>query len=169
MSQYQPALSYTLNFEDPKREYSWVPDVGGFAIAGINSAHWPEDYKRIAAAPQYDRANLIYDFYQKNFWNPMRIGGLLSQNLANRVFDEGVNASALVSIHLLQKSIILCGVHVVEDGVFGPVTMEAANGLDSERLLAAFRNQRLQFYKKIVDNNQDDLKYFAGWEKRALA
>ncbi len=169
MSQYPPALNYTLNFEDPNRVYSWVPDIGGFAIAGINSAAWPTDYANIAAAPQNQRAQLVYDFYQKNFWNPMKIGGFSSQDIANRVFDEGVNASSSTSIHLFQRAVIVCGISLVEDGVNGPKTMEAANSIDEEKLLAAFRTQRLRYYKKIVDNNTQDEKYFAGWEKRALS
>ncbi len=169
MSQYQPALSYVLNWEDPKREYLSTPDVGGYAIAGINSHSWPSDYAKISEAPQSARSQLVYDFYQKNFWNPMKIGGLLSQDVANRVLDQGVNGGSEGSIRLLQKAIIACGVTAGEDGVFGPQTMEAANSLDPDRLLSSFRNQRLSFYKKVVDNNEHDAQYFDGWEKRALA
>lgn len=169
MSQFQPALSYTLNWEDPKREYRSVPDKGGFAVAGINSVKWPNDFKRIIEVSLNQRSQLVYDFYQKNFWNLMKIGGLLSQSLANRVFDMGVNASAMTSIRLLQRAIKIYGKNIVDDGIFGPITMEAANSIDSERLLAAFRTQRFHYYKEIVDEHPEDSIYLDGWEKRALA
>jgi len=169
MSQFQPALIYTLNWEDPKREYRSVPDKGGFAIAGINSAAWPDDFKSIVEVPLNQRAQKVFDFYQKNFWNPMKVGGILSQNLANRIFDMGVNASDRTSIHLLQRAIIVCGKPISDDGFLGPETMEAANSIDVERLLAAFRTQRFHYYKEIVDNHPEDAKYLREWEKRALA
>jgi type VI secretion system secreted protein VgrG len=168
MSSYSPALSFTLDWEDPKRLYSVVPDAGGYSVAGINSAAFPKDFAAISSAPQTQRSQMVYDFYLKEFWNPLKVGGILSQALANRVFDEGVNASSYTSIHLLQRAVVSLGQILKEDGVLGPTTIEIVNELDPEKLLAAFKDQRLKYYRSIVDNNPSDSKYLEGWEKRAL-
>ena len=165
MSQFVLALSYTLNWEDPKREYLPVPDVGGFAIAGINSHYWPREFEEIKAASTIvQKQNLVFKFYQINFWNPMKLGGLDSQDLANRVFDEGVNASTHIAIKLLQRSL-----HVLEDGTMGPDTLQAANIQDPDKVLALYRTTRLNYYRRVVDVNSDDSRFFGEWEKRALA
>jgi lysozyme family protein len=170
VSQFQPGLSFLLNNEDPKHQYAAVPDIGGFAIAGINSASWPSDYAKIAALPQSQRTQAVSDFYQFNFWNKMQIGGLVSQDVANRVLDMGVNAGAITGIKILQKALWALGCSgIIIDGILGTITIEAANSFDSDRLLASFRQTRLAYYQKIVDNNPQDQKYFTGWEARALA
>lgn len=169
MSQFLPALQFTLNWEDPHRSYESVPDNRGFVIAGVNSKAWPENYAQIKAASQADRPKLVYNFYMNNFWDPIKIGGLTLQDLANRVFDEGVNANPEVSIKLLQESINLLKGDLTVDGLLGPLTLEAANDIDSDSIVAAFRTQRLEYYRKIIVTYPQFEIYFDNWEKRALA
>lgn len=169
MSQYPPALKYVLDEEDPRRQYKNVPDSGGYAIAGVNSHAWPSDYVIIFNAPVEKRPQLVYDFYQKKFWNPMMIGGIDFQDIANRVLDEGVNAGGDTSIKLLQMCLVQMGHSVKIDGILGPDTRTTVNAQDPERLIALFRNIRLSHYKKIADNNPTKIKYLGNWERRALA
>jgi lysozyme family protein len=169
MSQYQPALNYVLDWEDAKRQYRILPDNKGYAVSGVNSIEWPLDYKNIAAALLKDRPQLIYNFYQNQFWNPMKLGALDFQDVANRIMDEGVNTGSATAIKLLQKSLVSLHQALAVDGVMGPDTWDATNAQDPEILLATFRNSRLMYYKRIIDNNPQDATYFAGWEKRALA
>ena len=164
-----PAFNYNLTWEDPKLTYEPNPDVGGFALAGINSHDWPVDFATISAVPVSQRPTLVFNFYTKNYWNPSRLGGLYYQDVTSRAYDECVNAGLITGIKILQKAIISCGSTIGIDGDFGPLTMEAANSLDDDQLLAALRSQRLAYYKKIVDNNELDIKYFANWKERALA
>lgn len=168
MSQFPPALSFTLDQEDRSRKYKPVPDTGGFAIAGVNSATWPAAFQEILAAPQLHKVMLVSDFYLQNFWVPWKYGGLNSQDVANRVFDEGVNASPEVSIKLLQICINLVGEKLQVDGSLGPLTLEAANNIDEDRLLAAYRSARLKYYQGIIKTHPEFAKYLDGWEKRAM-
>lgn len=169
MSQYPPALKYVLDEEDPKRHYKNVPDSGGYAIAGVNSHEWPADYVIIFNAPLENRPQLIYDFYQKKFWNPMQVGGIDFQDIADRVLDEGVNAGGITSIKLLQMGLVQMGLKVEVDGILGPDTRTTVNAQDPEKLLAVFRNIRLFHYKRIADHNPTKVKYLGDWERRALA
>lgn len=169
MSQYLPALNYTLDWEDPKRLYAVVPDTGGYAISGINSAAWPVEFKAISSAPQKERSNMVFDFYRFNFWNVMKVGGINFQDLANRVLDEGVNASSEVGIKLLQRATLAVGSKLDVDGVMGPETLEVVNGLDPERLLAWYRQTRLNYYIDITTEHPQFERYLPEWEIRAKA
>jgi len=169
MSQFSPALSFLLANEDRLREYAAVPDVGGCAIAGINSASFPADYAKIVRIiPNSARASAVAEFYQSKFWTPMNLGGLDSQDLANRVLDEGVNAGAKTAINLLQRAVNALRVPLEVDGQMGPITLSVVNGCDPEAILAAFRQQRLQRYREIVVAKPEDARYLPEWEKRAL-
>jgi len=41
MANFDVALQWALDFEDPQRKYAVVPDVGGYAVAGVNSHVFP--------------------------------------------------------------------------------------------------------------------------------
>lgn len=171
MAQFGDAFSYVMAFEDSRLECAIVPDAppGAHAISGINSAAWSTQYEKIAALPQLERLAAVSAFYQQYFWNALNIGGLESQDLANRVMDEAVNAGLNAGAILLQDAINRCGQTppVAPDGKIGPLTLEAANGIDPERLIAAYRVQRAQRYQNIVARNPSDEVYLAEWLRRA--
>lgn len=169
VSTFHEALSFLLNNEDALRQYAIVPDAGGFAISGVNSKSFPTQYARIAALPQSQRGPVVANFYLAEFWTPMKIEGIVSQDLANRVLDEGVNAGAGTSIRLLQKAANSLGATLTIDGSLGPLSLAAINALDPDRLLNAFRLQRQQRYAAIITGNPQDVAYLKAWDKRALA
>ena len=166
MSQFPPALDYVLNFEDAARSYANVPDVGGYAIAGINSKSWPASYAAILACEQSSRGPMVATFYQNSFWTPMKLGGLDSQDLANRVLDAGVNMGIGTAIKLMQNAANLLKPGLVEvDGANGPNTLAAVNSLEPEAILAAFRSLRLGHYQEIVDNDSSKAVYLGTAQK----
>jgi len=168
MSQFPPALEFTLNWEDPKRKYAVVPDVGGYAIAGVNSHAWPAQYAQIKSLSQDQRPPAVAHFYLAEFWNPMKVGGILNQDVANRVFDAGVNAGPGTAVKLLQKAInALGGDSVTVDGQIGPGTLAAANACDPEALLASYREQRKERYVEIVKVNPGLAGNMPEWLRRA--
>lgn len=169
MSQFAPALDYLLNNEDRLRQYEVVSDPGGAAIAGINSSVWPTAYDNICRIPQNQRGPAVANFYLTEFWNVMRLGGLESQGVANRVLDEGVNAGPYTATRMLQQAANELGASLQVDGILGPKSMEAINAIDPERLLAAYRQARLKRYQDIAAKNPDRAKYLPAWEARALA
>ena len=173
LSQFPPAFDYIMQFEDPEKYCAEVPDApaGARAISGINSAAWPLDFDKIAALPQSDRLPAVQAFYEANFWTPLLLGGLESQDVANRVLDEAVNAGPHVGAILLQDAINCCGQTppLAPDGEIGPLTLDAANALDSDRLVAAYRVQRVARYNQRVARNPQDAIYLKTWLKRANA
>jgi lysozyme family protein len=170
MAQYLPAFSFLMGNEDSRLQYADVPDAGGRAISGINSLSFPDDYARIAAIAQIQRGPAVAEFYLKNFWNPMRAGGIEDQEVANRYFDAGVNMGMHTSCKLLQEAVNLLKPDLLkEDGMNGPATLAAVNAQDPESLLAAFRSLRMGHYQAIIDRDPSKAIYKSSWSARAQA
>jgi lysozyme family protein len=139
---------------------------------GVNSKSYPAQFAWIAAQPNGQRAAAVADFYEKEFWTPLMLGGLESQDVATRVLDMAVNGGPQTAIRLLQMAINALGHDIVEDGHNGPNTLSAANSCDPESLLASFRAQRVIRYNHIfaakdnpTEQDADNLKV---WLKRAV-
>jgi len=170
MSQFQPALDYLLDNEDPTRSYKeTVDNNGGRVLAGINSKSFPADEARIATLPLPMRAAAVARFYDDNFWTPMQLGFIDSQGIATRVLDEEVNTGKGEAVLLLQRAINTIRANAVEaDGKMGPKTLSVVNAVDPQALLAAYRQQRLSYYDEVVAKHPGDEKYLADWLARAL-
>lgn len=177
MSQFLPALQFTLGFEDPKGNFEAEPDAcpEGYtgapcsSVAGINSGVFPLDYEAVMSMPQPSRHHAVESFYLERFWSPMKLVALASQELVNRVFDQGVNGGAINAVMLLQQAANGFGFDLIVDGAIGPVTRNAVNELDVDRILGAYRQRRLKHYEDIASAHPADAQYLAGWKRRALA
>ena len=171
MAIFEPALNYILDFEDPHRTY--VPKIdnnGGGVIAGINSKSFPRQYAAIINAPVNLRAPLVASTYRDDLWVPMMLGGLDSQDLANRAFDLEVNAGEPPAARELQQAVNAVQPGAVEvDGKIGPITIAAANAVDHAQLIIAFRAQRVGRYEQIVAAHPEDDAYLRSWLARAKA
>lgn len=171
MSQFAPAFEYLMNFEDRGRTFAVnIDNNGGEVIAGINSKSFPAQVAAIKFAPQSQRPALVYQFYLTEFWMRLRLGCLNSQDVANRVLDMDVNAGEVSADSELQKAICEVKSGACEvDGVIGPITIAAANSVDPEQLLLAFRAQRVSHYEEIAAAHPEDEEFLKGWLARAEA
>lgn len=177
MADFQIALVWMLDFEDPQRAYATVPDKGGYAISGINSAAFPADFAAINAMTHADRIPAVAAFYQKNFWNQW-LGKLESDEIAKRVFDASVNMGAVTAVKVLQQAVNTFEDAaetalnspalplVVVDGAFGPNTVAAVNDF-GDKLVSPFQQARLAHYQAIVAANPSDAIYLPAWTARA--
>ena len=152
MASFNVALAWTLdNWEDPSHEYKKAPDAppGAFAIAGINSAAWPEEFAAINATPQVDRAVPVAAFYFKHFWTNW-LSALTSDEVAKRVLDMAVNTVEKTAVKLLQQALNTFHINgpLVADGWWGPLTIGIANGFDASSIVAAFQQLRVAHYKE---------------------
>ena len=134
-----------------------------FAISGINSAAFPQEFAAIAALPQSQRQPMVRAFYLTHFWNSW-YAQLNSDEVSKRVFDTAVNMGPGTAVKLLQQAL---GPPVARDGEWGPATLQAANSASSDTLVAAFRRARICHYSVIAENNPADEKFLAEWRTRA--
>jgi len=174
MASFEVAYRFMLANEDKTPPvYANVPDVGGSAIAGVNSKDWPVQFQKIANLPADQRGPLVEQFYQMHFWSDW-FDDLTSDEVAKRVFDASVNMGSVAAVRCLQEAInffYLDG--LIVDGIWGLATIKAANNpncamVEAENLVAAFKMRRVAYYRAIVAANPADAVYLAAWTARAL-
>lgn len=181
MADFKDALSYALSHEGG---YSNDPrDSGGETILGISRKNWPDldlwrivdklktempfDGRRLAehiTKRINDNAlamDMIEAFYRENFW---RYDNIVSQAVANKVFDYAVNMGPRNATMVLQRALRACGIPIGDDGILGPETIKAANAADPQMLLVGLRSEAAGYYRKIGKS-----AFINGWLNRAYA
>lgn len=200
MSDFQTCFQWAMQNEDSTMACACVPDMpgqwqiangqktwnGAQAISGINSAAYPTQFATIAALPQDQRSPAVANFYQTAFWNNS-YAQLNSDNLAQRVFDEAVNAGPQTAVRILQQAInaVAAAINapatpdgnaypIATDGLWGAVTIGCANSFTDDQLVPAFQQARLAHYEAIVAAKPADAVYLGTpanpgpWMIRAL-
>jgi hypothetical protein len=151
MSDWNACFDFMMNNEDPARACAAESDecpagcVGPcFAIAGINSGVFPQQFAEIVALPRGERETAIEAFYQKNFWNQW-FAQLVSDQVAMRVFDAAVNMGPGTAVGLLQQAVnsFHQGNPLAVDSGWGPLTLAATNACNPLTLVPAFRHARV--------------------------
>ncbi|MGE0094528.1 MAG: putative peptidoglycan-binding domain-containing protein [Alphaproteobacteria bacterium] len=95
--------------------------------------------------------------------------------LRQHIFDMIVNHSPSLAIRtwqrtLNQSGLLRGGAMVEEDGVLGPATRAAINGLSAEQrrmINDAIVNERIALYRNIVREHPEKKKFEPGWFNRA--
>lgn len=159
--------------------YSNNPDdSGGETYAGISRNNWPnlklwgviDDIKTrydsikninsaIKASP-YPVEQYIEDFYKQNFWEPLQLDMVNDQQIANAVYDFGVNAGmgrAALKIQIATD--------VTPDGIIGSHTLYAINNSDPAELLNTFNVLREAYYKGLSEKPGQH-QFLSSWLSR---
>lgn len=120
--------------------YSKDPaDPGGETKYGISKRSYPgEDI----AGMTLDRAKVIY---LRDYWGPAGCDAV-PDILKFDLFDMAVNQGVKPAIKALQHA-----VGEQEDGVLGPLTIQAAQSIRADRLLFRFDAARLVHYAELND------------------
>lgn len=155
MANFEKAIEKTLEQEGCVSDN--VSDAGGLTKYGISSTAFPsEDIRNMTV----DRAKQIY---RESYWNPISGDQLISQEIAESIFDFGVNAGVKTSIKLAQEVL-----GIVSDGIVGVKTIYALNTASLKLFIAEFKLAKIQRYVDICDKNNSQKVFFFGWVKRAL-
>lgn len=115
-------------------------DAGGETYRGIARNFWPkwdgwklvDSHKPLrpgqilACQPLEDK---VYDFYDANFYAPLKVDKIESSLMAAHVFCYGVHAGTITSAKLLQRSVNnVTKAGIAEDGKIGAITLSHVNG-----------------------------------------
>jgi len=166
MADFEVSVSKTLAWEG-----GYVHDLldpGGETRFGISKRFHPDVD---IAALTVQRAKEIY---RAEYWNPL-YDGISSQEVADELFDFGVNVGRPPAVQIFQEAIRYLTIGpVVIDGMFGPKTREATNALEPKLLLREFRARQAYYYANLVirqpDASEPDKKRFLlGWLRRVMA
>ncbi len=102
------------------------------------------------------------DIYHMEYWAPLQLDHINSQDVANKVFDLGVNMGISAAAHILQVALLM----VPADGIVGPRTIAAANSADPAKLLSEIREAAKRKYQEIAYLNPALASNLPGWLNR---
>lgn len=125
----------------------------------ISLAKWINSNAKLKTEPVM---GLVVEFYRVNFWEINRLGDFKCQQLANTVYDFGVNSGKGRSAKFIQD---IAGVD--DDGQIGQVSINAINALDCKKAYDAFNLKRKNYYISIAIGNQRE--FLANWKSRLIA
>ncbi|MDD4426954.1 MAG: glycosyl hydrolase 108 family protein [Paludibacter sp.] len=174
MANFNISLHKTLIHEGG---YSNDPDDrGGETYKGISlNAHknwkgWDiiHKYKIKPGFPKNLEADIelqkeIEYLYRVNYWNPINGNSIMTQSIANSIFDFGVNAGVKTSIRMVQS---VLGTEV--DGIFGTKTLVKLNSTEPKYFHAAFTVKKITYYISIIKKRPVNKKFLYGWIIRTL-
>jgi len=121
-------------------------DPGGATNKGITHKTYAdflgrplEDVNELKNIPE-DHIQLIY---KKDYWDKVK-GDQLPSGLDFCVFDWAVNSGPGRAAKALQKAVM-----VSQDGVIGPMTLEAVKEYDTAGLIESITGYREEFYRNL--------------------
>ena len=193
MSDFKEAFDFTMKHEDPHLSGAVTVDAGGRTRFGIAQKFHPELPESFFDGPAEDALSVAQQIEEHDYWNPMRLSEIENQNLANKIFDMGVNMGIHQAGHMVQRGLNALisrgaqapgsparagfardGVEVpsavfplVEDGKIGDKTIAAINAANPIALHQLLCELCKEFYRHIVANNPAQAPYLNGWLKRA--
>lgn len=162
MASFDEAFDLVLEKEvdpsNPDAVTNHPSDRGGVTKYGISQV----------ANPDIDVANLTPELakvlYRTRYWLPIRGDEIRNQRVANAMMDFAFHSGPGRAVLCAQRV-----VHVVRDGIFGPVTLSAINRCPPERFLAYYTNERIKWFLGIVQNDRSQEVNLLGWIRRALS
>jgi len=167
MADFTPAFEKMLHDEGGMQLTDIPGDRGGMTYAGIARnpnpqwAGWPlVDRKEFGGS----LTSLVRDFYRTNFWDRIRGDELRSQEIAETIFNFGVNTGVGTAIKLAQVI-----VKAVPDGGIGPKTVELLNQCTPQNFMASYAIAKIARYAAICNKDRGQSKFLLGWINRTLA
>jgi len=187
MADFELAYEKTMGHEG-----GWVndsTDAGGETYKGISRAYngdwsgWAiiDYHKGDSDFPScldniVGLQNNVNSFYKEKYWDVNRLDDVDDQDIAEEMFDTGVNMGVGRAAKFLQKSLNYLNRNgslydeLTVDGAIGPASLGALNIVlddgDERVLLTMLNVLQGQHYMSYMDNFPPQKKYARGWFKR---
>lgn len=165
--------------KDPK-------DNGGETYKGISRNNFPnwqgwkiiDSFKKDAGFPavleKHELLNsLVLDFYKSEFWDVNRLTEVAHQEIANELFDTGVNVGIDFAARSLQRALNVANQEgryypdMVVDGKIGGTTLKALNAHPKPAtILKALNALQGAKYIAICEARQSQERFLNGWMER---
>ena len=161
---YQVILSHEGGFVLTEIE----DDAGGKTYAGISFRSHPDwtGWKMIeqnGSAPTLELRNAVRERYLQSYWNRIKGDDITNQNVASAIMSLAVLSGVATAARMVQVSL-----KMVPDSIIGPISIDAINEIDPEKLLLRLYATRTKRYRTIVRKKRSQKKFFEGWVSRAL-
>lgn len=166
-------------------------DAGGETYKGISRKYNPQwkgwsiidSYKKIIEYPKMldkssELQNEVKNFYKENYWDVNRLDEIKNQNVANEIFDTGVNMGGKRAAKFLQEALNYLNRNqllyddLIVDGSVGSKTFNALNILlknNEENIILKIMNVlQGMHYLNYMKENLTQEKYARGWFNRVI-
>jgi lysozyme family protein len=170
MADFKAAFAFVLQHEDSTRSGKVIVDAGGRTRFGIAEKFHPDLPAEFFSGPAEDALAEAAKIEEREYWGAMRLAEVENQNVANKLFDMGVNMGARQAAVYAQRAInALAAVdaHVAEDGLIGPKTLAAINAAGPIAYYQLLCQFSAAFYRHVAAVNPAQAVNLAGWLKRA--
>ena len=164
MADFKTAFLFTLQHEDSTRSGKVTVDAGGRTRFGIAEKFHPDLPDEFFTGPADDALAEAEKIEEREYWDTMRLGEIENQNVANKLFDMGVNMGVRQAAVYAQRA-----ARVVDDGVIGRKTLAAINCADPVVYYQALCELSAAHYRHVAAVNPAQAVNLAGWMKRAEA
>jgi lysozyme family protein len=158
---YLSALEIVLGHEGGESDHP--DDRGGHTNQGITQStynRWRDKHGQARQSVEHITREELVEIYFEQYWKPIR-GDELPPAVAVAVFDCAINSGIGRTITLLQAAL-----HVKQDGIFGPMTMNAVLSSKPRKLLFDFGNERTRFLCNIAQADHTQIAFIEGWVMR---
>lgn len=157
------SITRTLKHEDAKLEGKVTSDTGGLTRWGISQ----KTYKTL------DIRNLslekAIEIYKKDYFSKMRLERVKDQEVADAIFDYGVNAGINRAMVTAREAAIICmsgfksASYIAEANIY-----DLINASNVKIFLETFVDLRKKYYISLATRNATKYeKYLKGWLRRA--
>ena len=146
-------------------------DRGGITNFGI-SLDFYQDIKPDATEDDIRRLtkDMAIEIYRKCFWNPNKYDQIVSQGIADKVFDYCVLMGSNKANRCLQRAILAASNIAIDiDGVIGNQTLMAVNTSPYDAVLAALRSEGAGYLRILAISNSTQEIFIKGWLSRAYS
>ena len=167
MAQFEPAFEQMIKDEGGYVLHTLEHDTGGMTYAGIARNKNPQwagwalvDKKELGGS----LTGMVREFYRTEFWDKMRGNEINNQEVANTIFNFGVNTGMSMAVKLAQ---LIVG--STPDGGIGAKTIEKLNLVtDGQRFKESYALAKIARYVDICNKNPVQVKFLKGWINRTL-
>jgi lysozyme family protein len=167
MAQFEQAFELMIKDEGGYVLHEVAGDTGGSTYAGIARNKNPQwsgwalvDKKEFGGS----LTGMVREFYRTEFWDKMRGNEITNQEVANTIFNFGVNSGMGMAIKLAQLT-----VGATPDGGIGAKTIEKLNAVtDGQQFKQAYALAKMARYAEICNKNRAQSKFLLGWLNRTL-
>ena len=186
MANFEQAFKITSAHEG---EYSFDPkDAGGETYRGVSRRFHPDwsGWTVIDAVKRQNKPissvwgdldSKVQAFYQTTYWNRFQGDNVSDQQIANELFDTGVNLGVHRAVSFLQRAMNLLNrnaqswTEVTVDGVLGKRTLNILKMVvpdDQLELLTIMNVLQGMHYIEYMTKNPVQEKFARGWFSRVV-
>lgn len=158
MADFNLAIPKTLAREGGARYTETPGDTGGATKYGISQRAYPsKNIKNITEAE-------AIEIYRSDYWKPICGDRILSQAIAENLFDTAVNMGVGRAIKLAQLALD----NSSADGCMSQATLDAINHSNVQTFLAEYTLAKVMRYVSLCNQNRKQDKFLLGWLNRTL-